>query len=69
MEASGIRKIESKEDELHDILNDKLINIFNEMAKSIVRDGEGATKFIEVRIDGAKNEEDAMKAGKSVAHI
>ena len=37
------------------------------MAKSIVLDGEGATKFIEVKIKGAKNDEDAAKAGKSVA--
>jgi glutamate N-acetyltransferase/amino-acid N-acetyltransferase len=37
------------------------------MAKSIVVDGEGATKFIEVRIKGAKNDDDAIKAGKSVA--
>lgn len=65
--ASGIRKVESKDDELYDIFNDRLVNILNEMAKSIVRDGEGATKFIEVRINGAKNEEDAVKAGKSVA--
>ena len=65
--ASGICKVESKNDELYDIFNDKLVNILNEMAKSIVRDGEGATKFIEIRIDGAKNENEAIKAGKAVA--
>lgn len=65
--ASGVRKVESKEDELYDIFYEKLVSILKDMAKSIVRDGEGATKFIEVRIDGAKNEEDAIKAGKSVA--
>lgn len=37
-----------------------------EMAKSIVRDGEGATKLIEVEVRGAKTEEDAEKACAAV---
>ena len=32
-----------------------------EMAKAIVRDGEGATKLIEVEVRGAKTEEDAQR--------
>jgi glutamate N-acetyltransferase/amino-acid N-acetyltransferase len=38
------------------------------LAKSVVRDGEGATKFIEVVIRGARNEEDAKRAAYAVAH-
>jgi len=37
-----------------------------ELAKMIARDGEGATKFIEVRITGAISGEDARKAAKVV---
>ena len=33
-----------------------------------MRDGEGATKFIEVVIRGARNEEDAKRAAYAVAH-
>ncbi len=36
------------------------------LAKMMARDGEGATKFIECKIEGAKSEEDAIKASKSV---
>ncbi|MEA1944398.1 MAG: bifunctional glutamate N-acetyltransferase/amino-acid acetyltransferase ArgJ [Euryarchaeota archaeon] len=37
-----------------------------ELAKMIVRDGEGAEKFIEARVTGAKTEEDAKKAAKAI---
>lgn len=38
-----------------------------ELAKMIARDGEGATKLVEIKITGAKTEDEAVKAGKSVA--
>jgi glutamate N-acetyltransferase/amino-acid N-acetyltransferase len=37
-----------------------------EIAKQIARDGEGATKLIEVTVDGAKSVEEARKAAKAV---
>ena len=36
------------------------------LAKNLVRDGEGATKFIEVNVDGAATEADAKTMAKSV---
>lgn len=36
------------------------------LAREIVRDGEGASKFIETRITGAPSDEDAKKAAKAV---
>ncbi len=39
-----------------------------ELAQSIVRDGEGATKFIEVRVQGAEQESDALAIAYSVAN-
>lgn len=36
------------------------------LARMMARDGEGATKFIECKVQGAKTEEDAIKASKSV---
>ena len=64
---SGVNKITDKDSELYDLFAENLIALLKKMAKSIVLDGEGATKFIEVKIKGAKNDEDAAKAGKSVA--
>jgi glutamate N-acetyltransferase/amino-acid N-acetyltransferase len=45
-----------------------LSEVCQNLAKSVVKDGEGATKFIEVLIQGAKNQEDAKRAAYAVAH-
>ncbi|MGZ4862836.1 MAG: bifunctional glutamate N-acetyltransferase/amino-acid acetyltransferase ArgJ, partial [Halobacteriota archaeon] len=37
------------------------------LAKMIARDGEGASKMMEVTVTGARNHEDAVKAAKAVA--
>jgi len=36
------------------------------LAKKIARDGEGATKLIEVQVKGAKNDEEAGKVAKQI---
>ena len=38
------------------------------LAQALVRDGEGATKFITVRIDGGMNEKECRKVGYAIAH-
>lgn len=38
------------------------------LAKMIARDGEGATKLIEIVVKGSKNEEEAAQAAKAVAN-
>ena len=45
-------------------LNQVLLNL----AKRVVNDGEGATKFISVNIKNCKNEKDAKKIGFSIAN-
>ena len=45
-------------------LNKVLLNL----AKRVVADGEGATKFITIDIQGCKNENDAKKIGFSIAN-
>lgn len=64
---SGVNKVTDKESELYALFKENLISLLKKMAKSIVLDGEGATKFIEVKIKGTKNDEEAVKAGKAVA--
>jgi glutamate N-acetyltransferase / amino-acid N-acetyltransferase len=39
-----------------------------ELAQAIVRDGEGATKFISVKIEGGKTEAECLQAAYAVAH-
>jgi glutamate N-acetyltransferase/amino-acid N-acetyltransferase len=46
---------------------DALTQICTHLAKAICRDGEGATKLIEVRVEGAASEADARRAARGVA--
>jgi glutamate N-acetyltransferase/amino-acid N-acetyltransferase len=39
-----------------------------ELAQAIVRDGEGATKFITIRVEGGAGEEECRKAAYAIAH-
>jgi len=49
------------------LFSEALTFVSVEMAKLIVKDGEGATKLMEVKVIGAKSKEDAVKVSKSVA--
>ena len=42
--------------------------ICEELTKSIARDGEGATKFVEVLVRGARDFESARKVAKAIAN-
>ncbi len=39
-----------------------------QLAQAIVRDGEGATKFITVRIEGGRSRDECRKVGYAIAH-
>ena len=49
-------------------LKDLLGSLALELAQAIVRDGEGATKFITVRIENAKTRDEARQVAYAVAH-
>ncbi|GFE61535.1 bifunctional glutamate N-acetyltransferase/amino-acid acetyltransferase ArgJ [Geobacter sp. AOG2] len=46
------------------LLQDVLLSL----AKQIVKDGEGATKFVEIRVTGAKSDTDAKRAAMAIAN-
>ena len=50
-----------------EIFSRHLERVLLDLAKMIVRDGEGATKLVEIRVVGAENEESARIAACSVA--
>ncbi len=54
--------------EFYRSFEDNLTHMCANLAKMIVRDGEGATKLAEVVVVGAKNIDDAQKAARSVAN-
>ncbi|MGE5581847.1 MAG: bifunctional glutamate N-acetyltransferase/amino-acid acetyltransferase ArgJ [Bacillota bacterium] len=51
----------------YQIFETALIEVCQRLAKLIARDGEGATKFVEVKVSGARSEAEAVCAAKAVA--
>jgi glutamate N-acetyltransferase/amino-acid N-acetyltransferase len=49
-------------------LLDGISAVAAELAQAIIRDGEGATKFITVRVEGGRQEEECRKVAYAIAH-
>lgn len=64
---SGVQ-IDSAEDPRYAALFDGLAEAALELAQKIVRDAEGATKFITIRVEEAANADEALKVAYAVAH-
>ena len=45
-----------------------MLDVARQLAQAIVRDGEGATKFITVRVEGGKDGEECRKVAYAIAH-
>jgi glutamate N-acetyltransferase/amino-acid N-acetyltransferase len=65
---AGSLKIGGSADPSYEPLRDALSEIAQTLAQAIVRDGEGATKFIEVRVDEARSIDEAAQVAYAVAH-
>jgi glutamate N-acetyltransferase/amino-acid N-acetyltransferase len=52
----------------YDLFYEGLLKVTTELAKMIARDGEGATKLIEIEVAGATTEAEALKVARSVAN-
>ncbi|HEY4082062.1 MAG TPA: bifunctional glutamate N-acetyltransferase/amino-acid acetyltransferase ArgJ [Burkholderiaceae bacterium] len=61
-------RIESLDSAEGKTLRAALIAVSQELAQAIVRDGEGATKFITVQIDGGRTEAECQAAAYAIAH-
>jgi glutamate N-acetyltransferase/amino-acid N-acetyltransferase len=49
-------------------LTQAMLEVARKLAQAIVRDGEGATKFITVQVEGGRNEEECRKVAYAIAH-
>jgi len=49
-------------------LRTALMSVAQKLAHAIVRDGEGATKFITIRVEGGKTVEECLLAAYAIAH-
>jgi glutamate N-acetyltransferase/amino-acid N-acetyltransferase len=50
------------------VLRETLIEVSRQLAHAIVRDGEGATKFITVQVDGGRQESECKQVAYAIAH-
>ncbi|MCR5883568.1 bifunctional glutamate N-acetyltransferase/amino-acid acetyltransferase ArgJ [Rhizobacter sp. J219] len=50
------------------LLRDAIFAVATDLAQAIVRDGEGATKFITVQVDGGKTEAECKQVAYAIAH-
>ena len=60
--------IESKESPGYEEFRSMLLETSQQLAQQIVRDGEGATKFMTVHIKGGKSLEECKLVGEAIAH-
>ncbi|MFY7864439.1 bifunctional glutamate N-acetyltransferase/amino-acid acetyltransferase ArgJ [Roseateles sp.] len=61
-------RIESLDSAEAKILRAALIQVSQQLAQAIVRDGEGATKFITVVVEGGRDEAECKLAAYAIAH-
>lgn len=67
-QARGVQPVASVEDPRFEVLRAALGDVMVDLAHQIVRDGEGARKFIEVRVQGAESDASARKIALSIAN-
>jgi len=65
---AGNAPVTAAEGELYDALRAVLTRVFLRLAQLIVRDGEGATKFMTVRVEGGGNIQECCDVAYAVAH-
>ncbi len=65
---AGVVEITEASGELFTKLKQAVFEVSMEVAQSIVRDGEGATKFVTVQVNGGGNRQECLDVGYAVAH-
>ncbi|KAJ3156880.1 hypothetical protein HDU86_003415 [Geranomyces michiganensis] len=65
--SKGAAVIDDLESDTYRLFRDRLTQFAAELAKLIVRDGEGATKFVEIHVKGAKSFADARQVSSTIA--
>jgi glutamate N-acetyltransferase/amino-acid N-acetyltransferase len=65
---AAMPRIEAADDPRADVFEAVLGGVMLDLAHQVVKDGEGATKFVEVRVTGAADDADARKVGFAIAN-
>ena len=64
---AGAALIQSETDPNYVVLRDNLLALSAELAQSIARDGEGATRFVTIDVLGARDDEEAGRVAFTIA--
>ena len=65
---AALPEITDKSGELYAKLKQAVFEVFMQVAQAIVRDGEGATKFVTVQVNGGGTHQECLDVGYAVAH-
>jgi glutamate N-acetyltransferase / amino-acid N-acetyltransferase len=65
---AGMSEIGDAKSAGYGALLDGISAVAAELAQAIIRDGEGATKFITIRVEGGRQEEECRKVAYAIAH-
>ena len=65
---ADMAEINSKDDVRYSAMFDALLNAFMKLSHAIVRDGEGATKFVTMEVQQAATVQEALDVAYTVAH-
>lgn len=65
---ASAEKITDANTELYALFREQLIALAKELAQAIVRDGEGATKFVTVQVNGGANQQECLDVAYAIAH-
>ncbi len=66
--AAGNALIDESRPEQLALFTEALHGMFQDLAKQIVRDGEGATKLVTIRVEGAATQAEAVNAARTIAN-
>ena len=66
--SANMEPIQDETDPRYSKLVQNIDLLFLELAQNLIRDGEGATKFVTIKVSGAASEIDAQKLAFAVAH-
>ncbi len=66
--AAGNPSIVDEQSPGHEAVASAIESVCATLAQAIVRDGEGATKFVTVRVTGARDSDEALEVAYTVAH-
>lgn len=65
---AALTPITEAQGELYEALRDAIHQVAMQLAQAIVRDGEGATKFVTVHVQGGANQQECLDVAYAVAH-